>query len=177
MAIVENWLPVIGYEGTYDVSDLGRVRRVGRATRSGKGRGGGARIGRILRTQVVHGGYRTVHLWLAGSQKVHLVAGLVAEAFIGPRPIGREVNHIDGVKKNNAAANLEYLTRSENLTHAYQLGLRSRSVEHMVAVRRKPRRIVACACGCETPIETPDRKGRERTFVSGHNRRSTVQSF
>lgn len=54
------------------------------------------------------------------------VASLVAEAFIGPRPSGKEINHIDGDHRNNAAGNLEYVTRRENMQHAYRLGLSAR---------------------------------------------------
>jgi hypothetical protein len=45
------------------------------------------------------------------------------EAFVGPRPDGHEVNHIDGDRENNHLANLEYVTHAENITHAYALGL------------------------------------------------------
>lgn len=44
----ERWLPVLGYESLYHISDSGRVRRIGKAARKGYGRGGGAVIGRIL---------------------------------------------------------------------------------------------------------------------------------
>jgi FixJ family two-component response regulator len=52
---------------------------------------------------------------------------LVAAAFIGPRPIGMHINHIDGVKSNNFATNLEYVTPSENTKHSYRLGLQSQA--------------------------------------------------
>ncbi len=50
---------------------------------------------------------------------------LVCQAFHGPPETGQEVNHLDGVKTNNSAQNLEWATRSENLKHAHATGLRS----------------------------------------------------
>jgi hypothetical protein len=52
------------------------------------------------------------------------VHGLVAETFIGPRPNGAQVNHKDGNKRNNAVCNLEYVTASQNIQHAYDTGLK-----------------------------------------------------
>ncbi len=170
----ERWLPVLGYEGVYEVSDQGRVKRVGKAARHGKGRGGGARIGLVLAPQKQSGGYRAVQLWREGLMKRRLVHVLVALAFLGPPPERHEVNHIDGDKTRNGLTNLEYLTRSENNKHAYRIGLRrvsATTIEALVRARRKPRVMVGCACGCGTQIETPDRKGRARRFVIGHGRR------
>ena len=166
----EGWAPVIGFEGLYEVSRDGRVRRVGQAARTGRGRGGGARLGRVLRGGF-SGDYRSVQLWREGKQHSRLVHVLVAEAFIGPCPDGEEVNHKDGAKTNCAVENLEYLTHSENMRHAYRVGLRQVTIEQMVRARRKPRVQIACACGCGEQIETPDRKGRDRRFVTGHNMR------
>ena len=65
-------------------------------------------------------GYLKVKLTGCRTFKVH---DLIARVFLGERPKGAQINHIDGVKKNNAASNLEYCTRSENVSHAYRLGL------------------------------------------------------
>jgi len=124
----EAWVAVHGYEGLYEVSDLGRVKRIGKAARTGKGRGGGARIGLILKPQKRKGGYIAVQLWKDGEQKQFLVHCVVATAFLGPAPVGKEVNHDDGNKKNCAVSNLEYLTRAENMKHAYRTGLRAAPV-------------------------------------------------
>jgi len=120
----ERWASVLGYEGLYEVSDLGRIRRIGMAAKTGKGHGGGARIGRILKPQKHRGGYRAVQLWKDGKLRNFLVHIIVAHAFLGPTPKGKEVNHDDGHKPNCAASNLEYLTRAENIKHAYRTGLR-----------------------------------------------------
>jgi len=58
-----------------------------------------------------------------GVSKQAEIHRLVAGAFIGPCPPRKEVNHIDGRPANNAVKNLEYVTRSENVTHAYRMGL------------------------------------------------------
>lgn len=111
----EEWRPVVGWEGSYSVSNLGRVRRE-RAGRS-------TRIGRVL-TPIPHAnGYQCVTLFDHGRQKTALIHTSIAAAFIGPRPPGLQINHKDGVKTNNAAENLEYCTSSENIRHSYRLGL------------------------------------------------------
>lgn len=68
-------------------------------------------------------GYLVVSLTGGRREQVH---ALVAEAFIGPRPIGFYVDHIDGCKTNAAADNLEYVRPGENARRAYALGLKRR---------------------------------------------------
>ena len=114
--MTEIWKSVIGFEGLYEVSNLSRVRRVGAAH--------GAKRGRVLKDQP-NRGYRSVQLWKNDKPKTCLVHVLVAEAFIGPKPDGHEVNHDDGKKTNNIGTNLEWMTRSQNMKHAYATGLRS----------------------------------------------------
>jgi HNH endonuclease/NUMOD4 motif-containing protein len=127
----EDWRPIAGYEGLYEVSNLGRVKRVGRAAQAGKGHGGGVRLGRVKVPQPAKGGYLKVRLSREGKSRGHLVHLLVAAAFLGPTPEGHEVNHIDGIKAHCHVGNLEFLTRSQNMAHAldhdlYQHGERHR---------------------------------------------------
>ena len=112
----ERWLPVVGYEGWYDVSDFGRVKRVRAAC--------GTQAGRILKPSITQG-YEHVDLHKKGKDKTMRVHKLVAVAFIGTCPDGVEVNHIDGDKTNNCLNNLEYVTPSENRRHAFRIGLQS----------------------------------------------------
>lgn len=124
----EEWRTI--NDGVYAVSSLGRVRREkpGRATYAG----------RILSCRVAKIGYPVTAI---GGPPVY-VHSLVAAAFLGPRPEGYEVNHKDGDKTNNCVANLEYVTQSENIAHAYRIGLRTASrVSINVGVRNGQSRI------------------------------------
>lgn len=81
--------------------------------------------GRILKPRTVGAGYLQVTLSKGTKATRHnfYIHRLVAAAFIGPRPDRMEVNHIDGHKDNNTPENLEYITHSEQLLHAYRIGL------------------------------------------------------
>jgi hypothetical protein len=103
---LEEWRPVGGCP--YEVSDLGRVR----STRNGK------RRGRIMAAFRSYRGYFYVKLVRDGVRAKFSIHGLVARAFIGPRPDGHDVNHLDCDKSNNRPGNLEYVTRAENIRHA-----------------------------------------------------------
>lgn len=104
MQTTEHWLPVPGYEGLYEVSDLGRVHSTPRP----RTRGG------ILSNGTNGHYYPHVSLWSDGRRLSRDVHALVLEAFIGPCPPGCEVRHLDGDKANCALANLAYGTRGEN---------------------------------------------------------------
>jgi hypothetical protein len=110
----ERWLSVIGYEGWYEVSDLGRVRRV----RAGRG----SRPGKILKASPDHHGHLGVYLSRYSAPKRFPVHRLVAEAFIGPRPEDLDTRHLNGVWTDNRAANLTYGTRSDNMQDAIRHG-------------------------------------------------------
>lgn len=120
----EIWKPIDGYEGLYEVSNLGNVRKlrfINNRTNKNK----------VFEIAPQHNGkgYLKVALYIEGTCKQKLVHRLVAEAFI-PRIKGREfVNHIDGNKENNAVSNLEWCTRSENMIHAYRVGLATPSAK------------------------------------------------
>jgi hypothetical protein len=110
---VEVWCPVAGYESVYEVSNMGRVRRIKR--------GSGTHVGKVLQGSPNTGGYLQVTLYDGrGNNRFALVHVLVARAFVGDCPEGMEVNHIDLNNKNNRADNLEYMTRSDNAKHAHK---------------------------------------------------------
>lgn len=111
--MVEVWKPVVGYELHYEVSNLGRVRRVMVAR--------GATVGRILRDRNQNG-YRAVQLCKDDVKRKIGLHIIVCEAFHGRRPLGKVPNHIDLNKHNNHSDNLEWLTHLENVRHAVALG-------------------------------------------------------
>jgi hypothetical protein len=111
--MIEEWRPVVGYPDHYEISSMGRVRRI-LACR-------GATAGRILR-QVNGDGYRYVHLYRNDKKRKVGVHILVAEAFHGKRPRGKLPNHMDLCRSNNSAKNLEWLTQRQNVMHAISAG-------------------------------------------------------
>jgi hypothetical protein len=120
----EEWRPVVGYEGLYSISNLGRVRgEVDVCNRKYK-------KGRILSPRLSNVGYYQVSLFIKGKGKTRTIHQLVAVAFIGPRPKGLYINHKDACKANNRPENLEYCTPRENLQHASRLGLMRSGDKH-----------------------------------------------
>ncbi len=119
----EEWRAIAGYEGFYEVSSLGRIRRM-----AGWPIGGG-RYHSVPKTcskpAVKRTGYAEVALCVAPLRRYHLVHRLVAAAFIGPCPDGYEVNHKDTNRANNVATNLEYLTKKGNAQHSILMGRRN----------------------------------------------------
>ena len=117
---METWKAISGYEGLYQVSNLGRVKSLGNnKTRKDK----------ILKPVNNNHGYLHVRLCKDGNMKHTLVHRLVAEAFI-PNPNNlATVNHKDEVKTNNVASNLEWMSREDNVAYS-QPHLTKRSV-HM----------------------------------------------
>lgn len=126
MSIVDEiWKDVVDFEGFYQVSNLGRVRSVDRVvvSSSAKRAYSSCRRGRIIQGGMNPDGYRTVNLSRSPFTSKFTVHSLVAQAFIGDRPQGFHVNHIDGCKTNNSASNLEYCSHKDNINHAVSIGL------------------------------------------------------
>lgn len=113
----EQWRPVVGYEGFYEVSDQGRVRSLDHYVQHGRWGGHHQRLirGRVLKPGTV-GEYRFVNLSRPGESKATVVRiqTLVVEAFIGPRPFGHVICHTNGDGADNSVTNLRYDTFGNN---------------------------------------------------------------
>lgn len=112
--LIEEWRPVVGYEGRYEVSNLGRVRSLPRVISHLDAKLGACRYdeGRILKPRPTpKRGYLILAL---GSNQYKLVHRLVAQAFVANPENKPQVDHIDGNKKNNSASNLRWCNGSEN---------------------------------------------------------------
>lgn len=121
----EQWRPVCGFEGLYEVSDQGRVRSLDRSITDRRGRRQ-LIAGRIKSLPKLNTGYPVVHLAKDGRTITKAVHTVVLEAFVGPRPAGHVCCHNDGDPSNNWLANLRWDTQSNNLLDAIKHGTHSR---------------------------------------------------
>lgn len=141
----EIWKDVKDYEGRYQVSNQGRVKRL--YHRSGKER--------VISPEKVMGGYLRVNLYKNGKAKHISVHRLVAQTFIPNTENWPEVNHKDEVKTNNSVANLEWCSKAYNC----QYGTRT---ERMMLTRNTRK-----SYGAEQAV-VATRNGIERWFRSQH---------
>lgn len=107
----EKWKQIDGFCGMYEVSNHGNIRSV--------------RTGKTMKLAVTKHGYNQISFRTDGKKKNAFVHRLVAEAFIPNPEKKREVNHKNGIKTDNRAENLEWVSRGENQHHAYDVGLRN----------------------------------------------------
>ena len=111
MDISEQWLPVVNYEGRYEVSDLGRVKSL-RGVASDK-----------VLSECHIKGYAVVTLYSGGTGKTEYVHRLVLEAFVGPPPQGKPLAlHWDDNPQNNALSNLRWGSYSDNAKDSIRNG-------------------------------------------------------
>lgn len=124
--MTEIWKDIPGYEGLYQVSNLGRVKSLERLVNNGVADYTIAERIKTPSEKINKGrdnGYLALALYKNNKSKNFYVHRLVAEAFV-PNPQRKEtVNHINGDKHDNRAQNLEWSTYKENNLHAYVTGL------------------------------------------------------
>ena len=114
---MEEWRDIKGFEGYYQISNMGRVKILKRTVWN-SGRGYYVTVPeKIRKAKKNNGGYLLVQLSKDGKRKYCLMHRLVAQAFL-KNPMGyTEVNHIDENKENNCAENLEWCSRSYNVNY------------------------------------------------------------
>ena len=119
MKIIEQWKPVAGYEGLYEISNMGRVKSLGNNK---------SRKEKILKPAKDGSGYLFVVLCRNGKHKIFKVHRLVAVAFL-PNPNGfTEINHINEDKTLNVVSNIEWCSRSYNVNY----GSRNKRISKVV---------------------------------------------
>lgn len=111
----ENWKPVVGYEGLYEVSDLGRIARL---LLSGQRR--------VLRPISDGSGRQQVSLCRKAIRRARRIHHLVLEAFVGECPVGMVCCHGDGNASNNQLENLRWDTQKANCADAARHGTQHR---------------------------------------------------
>lgn len=116
----EIWKDIKGYEGLYQVSNLGRVKNLERKVRCKNAE-------RTIKEKILilskSTDYIQVSLSKRGKSKTHLVHRLVAQTFIPNKNNYKEINHKDCNKHNNCVENLEWCSRKQNMLHAKNNGL------------------------------------------------------
>lgn len=118
--MIEEWRAVVGFEGSYEVSDQGRVRSLPRSITYEKNTGPSRSVtkfwkGRVLRPGTVKSGHQLVVLSIGNVKHSKFVHDLVLRTFVGPPPIGTECCHYDGDAANNPLSNLRWDTRLANV--------------------------------------------------------------
>ena len=128
---LEVWKDISGYEGHYQVSNIGRVKSLARVVECRKDVFINKKE-KFLSDWNCGKGYRKIKLSKDGIEKSIRVHRLVAETFLGNPEAKSEVNHINGIKDDNRIENLEWCTSSENTIHALnnKLKISQKGSEH-----------------------------------------------
>lgn len=129
--MIEIWKDIPGYEGMYQVSNLGNIRGVDRYVKQMHG-GLQFKKGQLLRQKKNNRGYKIIILTKYHKQKTFTIHRLVAMAFIPNPQQLPEINHIDCDKTNNRVENLEWCDRNQNLNHGERKKLHDKAVSKAV---------------------------------------------
>lgn len=136
--MTEQWKDIAGFEGYYQVSDMGNVRSLDRMVNHARG-GTALKKGKSLTKTKIWSGYEKVCLAKNGRPFSRSVHSLVCESFHGPRPTSNhQVSHGNGVRNDNRASNLRWATPKENNADMLKHGTRLSGFD-WVPVDKRPR--------------------------------------
>ena len=169
MGSCEQWLPVPGFEGYYEVSDHGHVRSLDRIVAGVTPTGlpcEQLRRGRMLTPSPDSSGHLKVNLSVDGVIEAKFVHQLVLEVFVGPRPDGLVACHYDDVKSNNHVSNLRWDTVSANS--------RDRLRNNPLPSRCSKGHEYA---GDNLRFRKPDKNGHRERYCATCNRMSALASY
>lgn len=120
--MLEIWKDIEGFEGIYQVSNFGNIKSLARYRSQLSATAPFIWIKeRILKPRINKYGYGSVYLFNNNIKKFYFIHTLVILAFVPNLKGKKHVNHIDGIKLNNRADNLEWCTDSENQLHRYRI--------------------------------------------------------
>lgn len=138
----ETWVPVYGYEGIYEASNLGRIKSLQRYVKTGTG----IRFvpEKIIKPILGTRGYFVVNFTAKGKRTQHFLHKLILQSFVGERPLGKEACHNNGNKLDCSIQNLRWDTRSGNhkdkrIHGTWQIGEKANNSKLTEAVVREIR--------------------------------------
>ena len=171
---MERWLPVVGYEELYEVSDLGRIRSLSRMAGTRGGPNTRCIPGRVLKPGF-DGNYCHFTPCAEGIQRTAKIHATVLDAFVGVCPEGQECRHLDGNKRNNRLANLAWGTKKENAADAlrhgtYRRGETCGTAKATTALVKRIRKMRATGLGQQLIADTV---GLAQSSISSILRRQT----
>ena len=161
----EIWRGIQGYEGLYEVSNLGRVKSCERMCKTGRQLAEHLLPEKILKPRLEKDGYLRIGLYKDSKPKFFNIHRLVAQAFI-PNPANKPfINHLDCNRQNNCVDNLEWVTHKENIQYREKMG-NGKGTENLKK-RDINKTIQAIQTACNKPcIATNFKTGEEIYFKS-----------
>ncbi len=121
---IEVWKKIELLKGFYEISNLGRIKSISRVVNSSIQKSGFRVTKEKIKPSQDNGkGYLQLYVQVNNKRMIYYTHRLVAQAFIHNPENKLEVNHINGIKSDNRVDNLEWVTRKENINHAFDIGL------------------------------------------------------